>query len=78
MKAVIDRIEGDLAVILMGDDGRIRVNMPMILLPEGCRESDVLDIAIKKLKNATEDAKDRTKSLMEKLKKKGQSGIIHD
>ena len=48
MKAVIDRIEGELAVLLMGEDGSIKVNMPLILLPEGCKESDVLDIAIER------------------------------
>lgn len=78
MRAVIDRIERNLAVVLTGEDGCIKVNIPMILLPEGCRESDVLDITIEKLENATEDAKGRSKSLIEKLRKKGQSRIIHD
>jgi hypothetical protein len=80
MKAVIDRIEGKLAVLLMGEDGSIKVNMPLILLPEGCKEGDVLDITISRNENATSSAKDRSKSLIEKLKRKGQDkgGIIHD
>jgi hypothetical protein len=78
MKAVIDRIEGKLAVLLMGGDGSIKVNMPLILLPKGCKEGDVLDIAIVKNKKATEEAKDRSRNLIEKLKKKGKDkgGII--
>jgi hypothetical protein len=72
MKAVIDRIEGELAVLLMGEDGSVKANVPLILLPEGCREGDVLDIAIKKDEKATVEAKDRSKSLIEKLKRKGQ------
>jgi hypothetical protein len=80
MKAVIDRIEGKLAVLLMGEDGSIKVNMPLILLPEGCREGDVLDIAIRKDEKATVEAKNRSKNLIEKLRRKGQDegGIIQD
>ena len=78
MKAVIDRVEGKLAVLLVGEDGRTKVNMPLILLPEGCKEGDVLDVSIKKNAKATLTAKNRSKSLIEKLKKKGQSGIIQD
>jgi hypothetical protein len=75
MKAVIDRIEGKLAVLLMGS---AKVNMPVILLPEGCKEGDVLDVSIKKNAKATLTAKNRSKGLIEKLKKKGQGGIIQD
>jgi len=80
MKAVIDRIEGKLAVLLMREDGSIKVNMPLILLPEGCREGDVLDIAIRKDEKATVEAKNRSKNLIEKLRRKGQGegGIIQD
>jgi hypothetical protein len=72
MKAVIDRIEGNVAVLLMGEDGSQKVNMPLILIPEGCKEGDVLDIAINKDEKATVEAKDKSKSLIEKLKRKGQ------
>jgi len=80
MKATIDRIEGKLAVLLMGEDGKTKVNMPLGLLPDGCKEGDVLDIAITRDEKATEDAKKRTSSLLEKLKKKseGKPGIIQD
>jgi hypothetical protein len=78
MKAVIDRIEGKLAVLLMGEDGSLKVNMPLILIPNECKEGDVLDITIKKDEKATVEAIDQSKSLIEKLKRKGQgkSGII--
>jgi hypothetical protein len=78
MKAVIDRIEGKFAVLLMGEDGSLKVNMPLVLLPEGCKEGDVLDIAIKMDEKATGEAIDQSKNLIEKLKRKGQgkSGII--
>jgi hypothetical protein len=78
MKAVIDRIEGNLAVLLMGEDESLKVNMPLALLPEGCGEGDVLGIAINKDEKATVEAKGSSKSLIEKLKRKGQGkgGII--
>jgi hypothetical protein len=76
MKAVIDRIEGKFAVLLMGD-GSVKVNLPLVLLPEA-KEGDVLDVSITKDDKATMKAKDRSKSLIEKLKQKGQSGIIKD
>jgi hypothetical protein len=80
MKAIIDRLEGELAVLLMGEEGKIRVNFPISLLPEGSKESDVLSIAIERDPQATQQTKERTSSLMEKLKKKseGKTGIIRD
>jgi hypothetical protein len=78
MKAVIDRIENEIAVLLIGEEEKTRVNFPISLLPEGCRESDVLNISIERDTTATQQAKERTSSLMEKLKKKnqGKTGII--
>jgi len=79
MKATIDRIEGKMAVLLMGEDGKAKVNMPLSLLPEGCKEGDILSVSIELDPEATEKAKERVSGLMEKLKKKGQgeTGIIH-
>jgi hypothetical protein len=80
MKAVIDRMEGKIAVLLMGEDGSAKVNMPMALLPAECKEGDILEVSITKDEKATVDAKDRSKRLIEKLKQKGQdrSGIVQD
>ncbi len=78
MKAVIDRVEGDLAVLLLGDKGEFRLNFPLSLLPAGCRESDILNISIERDVVGTEQTKERVTDLMEKLKKKsqGKTGII--
>ena len=77
MKAVIDRVEGDLAVVLVGDES-IKLNIPFSLLPEGGKEGDVLNISFERDPGATEQAKERVSGLMEKLKKKsqGKTGII--
>jgi len=79
MKATIDRFEGELAVLLMGDE-RVKVNMPHSLLPEGCKEGDILNISIERDPEATQQARERVSGLMEKLKKKsqGKAGIVQD
>jgi hypothetical protein len=78
MKAVIDRVEGEVAVLLLGDKGEFKLNLPLSQLPEGCRESDVLNISIERDPVATEQAKERVSGLMDKLKKKsqGKTGMI--
>ena len=80
MKAVIDRVEGELAVLLMGDKGEFRLNFPLSLLPAGCREGDILNISIERDPEATEQTKEKVSGLMDKLKKKsqGKAGIIRD
>lgn len=78
MKAVIDRIEGNLAVVLLGEKGELKFNFPLSYLPEGSKEGDVLRISIERDLTATQETKQRVSSLMDKLKKKGQSGMIKD
>jgi hypothetical protein len=77
MKATVDRIEGQMAVLLAGDEP-VRFNIPLSLLPEGCKEGDVLNLAIERDLEETQDAKERVSSLMERLKKKSQDqpGIV--
>ncbi len=56
----------------------MRFDLPLVLLPQGCREGDVLDISIQRDLEATGQAKERVSSVMERLKKKsrGEKGII--
>jgi hypothetical protein len=78
MKAVIDRFERELAVLLLGDKGESKLNFPLSLLPAGCREGDILNISIERDVVGTDQAKERVTDRMEKLKKKseGKTGII--
>ncbi|MFZ2473365.1 MAG: DUF3006 domain-containing protein [Methanothrix sp.] len=76
MKAVIDRVEGNLAVILIGESGEFKINIPLQFLPDGCKEGDVLKISIERDLTATQETKQRVSGLMNKMKKKGQSGMI--
>ena len=74
MKATIDRIEGKLAALLIRNRENIKLNFPLILLPEVSKEGDILDISIHKDEKETEDAKERVSSLIEKLKSKNKQG----
>ena len=80
MRAVIDRVEGELAVLLLGDQGEFRLNIPINLLPAGFKEGDVLNISIERDVLGTEQTKEPVTNLMEKLKKKGhgKTGIVRD
>jgi len=72
-KVTLDRIEEGIALLLVRDEEKIRINIPLFLLPEGSKEGDILDIAITRDVRETEDAKERVSSLLEKLKSKNKT-----
>ena len=74
MKATLDRIEGEMAVLLVRNGESIRLNIPVALLPEGCKEGDILDISITRDEKETEESKARVSSMIERLKEKRQCG----
>jgi hypothetical protein len=70
-KVTLDRIEEDVAVLLVRDDETIKINIPLFLLP-ACKEGDILNLTIEKDIQQTEDSKERVSSLLEKLKSKNR------
>ena len=62
-KVTLDRIEEDIAVLLVRDEEKIKINIPLFLLPAGSKEGDILDIAIARNVNETEAAKERVSIL---------------
>ena len=70
MKVTIDRIEGTVAVLIACEDETMRVNVPVSLLPPGCREGDILTIRFERDGAATEAAQERVSGLIEKFKKR--------
>lgn len=66
--AAIDRIEdGGLAVLVVGDDEKTQIDIPLELLPEGVSDGDHLRITISIDKGSRDAAASRVKSLQEKL-----------
>ena len=74
-KVTLDRIEEDTAVLLVRDEESVKINIPLFLLPEGSKEGDILDIAIDRDVQETENAKERVSSLLEKLMNKNRGTI---
>jgi len=69
-KVTLDRVEEDLALLLVRDEEDIKINIPLFLLPAGSKEGDILDITINKNIQETERVKERVSNLLEKLKNK--------
>jgi hypothetical protein len=63
MKVIIDRFEGDFAVVEL--ENRSTINMPKQLIPEGAKEGDVLNIEIDT--EETNKRKEKVKKLMDNL-----------
>ena len=72
-KVTLDRIEEDIAVLHVRNEEKIKINIPLLLLPAGSKEGDILDITITRDVQETEDAKERVSSLLEKLKNKNST-----
>lgn len=66
MKAVIDRIEGDLAVLEI--EGKSEVIWPVKFLPSGIKPGNILDITISLNPEAEKKQREKIKKLQEKLK----------
>ena len=68
-KVVIDRVEGDLAVVVLYDDDRVKFNLPLQYLPEGVREGDHLQMSFVKDLSGRESERMRIDELLKDLKK---------
>jgi hypothetical protein len=69
MKAVIDRFEGDCAVILFGDEER-QVYILKKYLPEGAGEGSLLEVSFELDPEGGNKQEEKVKKLLEKLKNK--------
>lgn len=67
-KAFVDRIEGDRAVVLIGEEGRQAI-WPLEYLPEGSREGSVLRVAIGLDEDATKQTEEIVDSLIDRLQR---------
>jgi hypothetical protein len=67
MKAIVDRIEDNLAVLFMEPDEKIQFTIPSEALP-GIKEGDIVDVIVTKDENATQDARAMSNTLIQKIK----------
>lgn len=68
-QGLIDRFEGDFAVILAGPEQEERFDLPKSLLPEDAAEGDIVSFSIITKRNKTARAKQEVAGMIEKLKK---------
>lgn len=72
LHAAIDRIEdGEMAVLVVGDDEKTQLDVPLRLLPEGAVDGDHLRITISIDKESRQASSSRVKSLQDKLAQAG-------
>ena len=68
VQATVDRIEGDMAILLLsGDEGETPINWPLALLPPSVHEGSKLDINIKEDPGQEAEARQRVTDLLNKL-----------
>jgi hypothetical protein len=68
-KVVIDRIEGDLAVLALYEDDRVKFNFPLHYLPEGVREGDHLQMGFAQDEQSRESERKKVEDLLKELKR---------
>ncbi|WP_297963926.1 DUF3006 domain-containing protein [uncultured Anaerovibrio sp.] len=64
ISAYVDRIEEDLAVILLGDE-EYQIEIPCSMLPDDINEGNYITLDIKKDKSTTQAALQEAMALME-------------
>jgi len=69
IRGVIDRFEGDFAVIIAGEEGDERLEIPKSVLPLDSREGSIVELKIKVKKNKDKEAREKVKGMIEKLSK---------
>lgn len=67
MRAVIDRFEGDRALLLFGDE-EVTVPLPRRILPPGAAEGDILQVSFKIDHEAAAAQRKKIEELLNKLK----------
>ena len=72
-RAVVDRVEdGGTAVVLVGDDEGVSVDLPASMLPEGAEGGSHLVITVKLDEASRASAEDRIRALQERLERRGR------
>ena len=67
---VVDRIEDDRAALVMSDDEKIKLSLPVKVLPDGVKSGDHLEVTFKIDRKRTEEVAAEVEDLLEKLKRK--------
>ena len=73
-RGVVDRVEdGSTAVVMVGDDESVKVELPASLLPAGAEDGSHLVITVSLDEGSRKAAEDSVKALQEKLEKRSSA-----
>lgn len=72
MKVTIDRIENEIAVMLIRPEENYSIEIPLKYLDIKVREGDLLNINFKQLEEEKKEAEKRVGNLLDKLKNKNK------
>ena len=72
IKAVIDRFEGEFAVLLLGNE-EFKIDWPHVKLPSGAKEGDILDFELNIDTKGTEKQKEKIKDKLQQLKARNKN-----
>ena len=67
LKMIIDRVEGDLAVIVLADDDAVKFNLPVNLLPEDIHDGEHLQVTFALDRDSRAAAKQKVADLLKEL-----------
>jgi len=67
IKGFVDRIEETTAVVLLGDDESVKVNIPVSWLPKGIKEGTVINFGVSVDEDAINAGKGRVQSLLDSM-----------
>jgi Protein of unknown function (DUF3006) len=70
LRVFIDRIEGELAVIVLSDDDSVKFNLPVKYLPEDATEGAHLRLSLTVDNESREYEKQKIDGLLKKLRSK--------
>ena len=72
VKVTVDRIEDGYAVLLIRPEEKEKIDWPVEFLPDDVEDGDILSFRIERDVEAKEDAEERVKGLIERLKDKNK------
>jgi hypothetical protein len=67
VQATIDRIEGDVAVLVLDTGSPQTITVPSILIPDGCREGDIVRLTLEPDPEATRTGRERIAGTIARL-----------
>jgi hypothetical protein len=67
LKVVIDRIEDEIATIVLYEDDSVHFNLPAEYLPEGAKEGDHFQLSFKKDRESRDAEKKKAEDLLKEL-----------